>query len=342
MAEIHNPALNTALAKPKNVRSRLLIAQLIVLLAVLPYLATLIGQPALVSLATRIIILAIAAASLNLIMGYAGLASFGHAAWYGLGGYVVGILYRHSVTGDPLFGLTLGTDQMLISVPVAILIAGLFAAIFGALSLRTSGVQFIMITLAFAQMIFFFFVALKAYGGDDGLIIRRRNALPGLDTRDPMIWYWICLVVAILWYALLSRIVASRFGRILVGVRQSERRMAAMGVRTYRYKLVAFVIAGMGGGLAGALMANHMRYVSPDMLHWTQSGEFMFMVILGGAGTLLGPAFGAAVLIGLETVLAAWTEHWQVILGPILVLAILFTRGGLSGLVRMLRGSRDG
>jgi len=336
------PTSNPKQGKPKNVRSRLLLAQLLVILVVLPYLANLIGQPALTSLATRIIILAIAAASLNLIMGYAGLASFGHAAWYGVGAYVVGILYRHSVTGDPLFGLQLGTDQLLITLPVAIIIAGLFSAVFGALALRTSGVQFIMITLAFAQMIFIFFVALKAYGGDDGLIIRRRNAVPFLDTRDSLTFYWICLAVAVVWYAVLSRIVASRFGRVLEGIRQSERRMAAMGVRTYSYKLVACIISGMGAGLAGALMANHMRFVSPDMMYWKQSGEFMFMVILGGSGTLLGPAFGAAGLIGLETLLAAWTEHWQVILGPLLVLAILFTRGGLSGLVRLIRGANRG
>jgi branched-chain amino acid transport system permease protein len=227
-------------------------------------------------------------------------------------------------------------------VPTAILVAGIFSAVLGALSLRTSGVQFIMITLAFAQMLFFFFIALKAYGGDDGLIVRRRNELPFINTRDGTVFYWVCLVCALAWFVLMSRIVNSRFGKVLTGIRQSERRMAAIGVSTYRYKLAVFVISGMGAGLAGALMANHTRYVSPDMLHWIQSGEFMIMVILGGAGTLFGPAAGAAVLIVLETKLAAWTEHWQVILGPLLVLMILFARGGLSGLVRLLRGGRDG
>lgn len=330
------------MAPRKNVRSVLLVALALVVLAVLPQLADMFEQPAMVSLATRIIILAIAAASLNLALGYCGLVSFGHAAWYGIGGYVVGILYNHYVSGDPLFGLPLGTDQMLVTLPVAILVSGLFAAVFGALSLRTSGVQFIMITLAFAQMIFFFFVALKAYGGDDGLIVRRRNSLPLIDTRDGATFYWVCLVIAIAWFALLRRIVASRFGAVLAGVRQSERRMAAIGISTYRYKLAVFVISGMGAGLAGALMANHARFVSPDMLHWTQSGEFMIMVILGGAGTLLGPAAGAAVLILLESQLAAFTEHWQVILGPLLVLMILFTRGGLSGLWKLLRGGSNG
>ncbi|HEY8579489.1 MAG TPA: branched-chain amino acid ABC transporter permease [Beijerinckiaceae bacterium] len=310
------------------------------LLVALPQVAQAAGQPALTSLATRIVILAIGAASLNLALGYGGLVSFGHAAWYGIGGYVVGILYRHYVSGDPLFGLPLGTDQLLVTAPAAMLVSGLFALVFGALSLRTSGVQFIMITLAFAQMLFFFFVALKAYGGDDGLIVRRRNALPFVDTRDGQTYYWICLAVAVVWFAFMARVVRSRFGKVLAGVRQSERRMAAMGVSTYRYKLVAFVVSGMGAGLAGALMANHARFVSPDMLHWTQSGEFMIMVILGGAGTVFGPAVGAAVLIGLETQLAAITEHWQVVLGPLLVLMILFTRGGLSGLFALLRGGR--
>jgi branched-chain amino acid transport system permease protein len=151
----------------------------------------------------------------------------------------------------------------------------------------------------------------------------------------------VCLFFAVAWFALMSRIVTSRFGRVLEGIRQSERRMAAIGVSTYPYKLACFVISGMGAGLAGALMANHARFVSPDMLHWTQSGEFMIMVILGGAGTLFGAAAGAAVLIGLETQLAAWTEHWQVILGPLLVLMIIFTRGGLSGLVKLLRRGRN-
>ena len=325
-----------------DARKYLFGALVLAVLIALPFAAQAFGQPAMTSLATRIVILAIAAASLNLALGYGGLVSFGHAAWYGVGGYVVGILYRHYVSGDPLFGLPLGTDQLLITLPAAILVSGLFALVFGALSLRTSGVQFIMITLAFAQMLFFFFVALKAYGGDDGLIVRRRNSLPFVDTRDTATYYWICLGVAALWFAFMGRVVRSRFGKVLAGVRQSERRMAAIGVSTYRYKLAAFVISGMGAGLAGALMANHARFVSPDMMHWTQSGEFMIMVILGGAGTLFGPAAGAAVLILLETQLAAFTEHWQVILGPLLVLMILFTRGGLSGLLDLLRGGRRG
>ena len=313
---------------------------LVLVLALLPLLANVLGVPSLISLVTRILILAIAASSLNLALGYAGLVSFGHAAWYGIGAYVVGILYRHSVSGETLLGLSLGSDQLLVTVPMAMLITGLCAGLIGAVALRTSGIQFIMITLAFAQMIFFFFVALKAYGGDDGLIIRRRNELPFVDLRENDNFYWLSLTVCVLWIMLMSRIVHSRFGAVLLGIRQSERRMAAIGIATYPYKLVVFILSGMGCGLAGALMANHARFVSPDMMHWTQSGELMIMVILGGAGTLLGPAAGAAALILLEMQLGALTEHWQIILGPLLVLMILFWKGGLSGLWRQITGAR--
>jgi branched-chain amino acid transport system permease protein len=309
---------------------------LLAVLVALPFVASALGDASITTLATRIIILAIAAASLNLALGYGGLVSFGHAAYFGVGGYVVGILYAH--LSEPFLGFIPGTEQLLVTLPAAVVVSGLAALVLGALSLRTSGVQFIMITLAFAQMLFFLFVSLKAYGGDDGLSVRRRNALPFLNTRDDMTFYFVCLTVAALYYGFLARLVRSRFGLVLGGIRQSERRMAAIGVSTYRYKLVAFVISGMGTGLAGALMANYMRFVSPDMLHWTQSGEFMIMVILGGVGTWLGPAVGAAVLIILETFLAAWTEHWQVILGPLLVLIVLFGRNGVERIAALLKG----
>lgn len=308
-------------------------------LIALPFVVQALGQPSLVPLASRVLIYAIAAASLNLALGFGGMVSFGHAAFFGLGGYVVGILYK-SYVGDKLFlGLIPGTDQLLVTLPAAVLVAGLLALIIGALSLRTSGVQFIMITLAFAQMLFFLFVSLKVYGGDDGMTIRRRNELFGLNTRDDVTFYFICLAIAALVFLLFWRIVRSRFGLVLAGIRQNERRMAAIGIAPYRYKLAAFVISGMGAGLAGALMANYMRFVSPDMLHWTKSGELMIMVILGGVGALLGPLLGAAALVTLETVLTSWTEHWQLVLGPILLLVVLFTHGGLNGLIgRLLPG----
>lgn len=309
-------------------------------LAALPLAAVAAGQPALVPLATRVLIYAIAAASLNLALGYGGMISFGHAAFFGIGGYVVGILYQAFVGDERIFGLIPGTNQLLLTVPAAMLVAALLAWAIGALSLRTSGVQFIMITLAFAQMLFFLFVSLKAYGGDDGLIVRRRNVLFDLDMRDDATVYWVVLGAACAVFLVLWRIVGSRFGMVLVGIRQSERRMAAIGIAPYRYKLVAFVLSGAGAGLAGALMANYLRFVSPDMLHWTKSGELMIMVILGGVGTLAGPLLGAAAFVILETVLAAWTEHWQLVLGPILLVIVLFTRGGLHALVGRLGGGR--
>jgi len=222
---------------------------------------------------------------------------------------------------------------LLVTLPLAMLVAGLAAAAIGALSLRTSGVQFIMITLAFAQMVFFLFVGLQQYGGDDGLVVRRRNLVPGLDLRDAMQMYWLCLGALVAWLLVLARIVGSRFGRVLEGIRQNERRMAAIGVSTYAYKLVAFILSGVGCGLAGALMANYLRFVSPEMMSWQRSGELMVMVILGGVGTALGPVLGAAGLVGLEYTLGGLTEHWQFFLGPILLAVVLYARGGLMGLL---------
>ncbi len=305
-----------------------------------PFIANAIGDAALITLATRIAIYAIAAASLNLILGYGGLVSFGHAAYFGVGGYVVGILNQHFVSGDLFLGFVPGTNQLLISVPAAMAVSGLCALVLGALSLRTAGLQFIMITLAFAQMLFFLFVSLKAYGGDDGLIVRRRNVLFDLRMADDTVFYFVCMAIAAVYFLLFARIVRSGFGLALGGVRQNERRLGAIGISTYSYKLSAFVIAGVGAGLAGALMANFARFVSPDMLHWSRSGELMIMVIIGGAGTVLGPAVGAILLIGLETLLTGWTEHWQLILGPILVVIALFTSGGILSSLKQWTNAR--
>ncbi|MBO1075243.1 branched-chain amino acid ABC transporter permease [Roseomonas marmotae] len=317
-------------------RDRLLAGLALVLAIALPWLAEAAGSPATISLATRMAVYGIAAAALNLVLGYGGLVSFGHAAYFGLGGYAVGILYSHWSLGEPFLGLIPGTVSLPATLGAAMLVGGVAAGIFGALSLRTRGVQFIMITLAFAQMLFFLFVSLKAYGGDDGLSIRRRGEFPGLDLRDARQLYWLCLGVLVAWLALLRRVTRSRFGQVLAGARQSERRMAALGVSVYPYRLTAFILSGMGTALAGALMANAMRFVSPDMMHWAQSGELMIMVILGGLGTLLGPVLGAVALVGLEYILAGLTEHWQFILGPILLLVVLFARGGLMAMLRRI------
>jgi branched-chain amino acid transport system permease protein len=294
---------------------------------VLPWVA----RPDLVTLGSQIFIYGIAAVSLDLLIGYTGLSSFGHAAFFGLGAYVVGILASHAAEGTLFLGVFPGTTQAWIVWPSAILVAALAALAIGALSLRTAGVQFIMITLAFAEMVYFLFVSLKKYGGDDGLGFRRRSAIPGLDPRDDVAFYYVCLAALVLFLLLCRKIVRSRFGLVLQGIRQNERRMAAIGVATYRYKLAVFVIAGGGAGLAGALDANLLRFVSPDLLHWTTSGDLMVMVVVGGAGSLIGAVFGAALMIALQSFLAQWTEHWMIVMGPFLVLFILTVRRGLWG-----------
>ena len=307
------------------------------LLAAVPPIAAAIGQPFLTNTFTRFVIYAIAAVSLDLILGFGGMVSFGHAAWFGLGGYVVAIAAFHAQEGSTLLGWA-GSNDALVTWPLAIAVAALVALPIGALSLRTTGIHFIMITLAFAQMLFYLFVSLKVYGGDDGLAMARRNLLPGIDLRQATTFYYVCLGCLALWTGLCHRIVNSRFGLVLQGCRQSERRMAALGYPVYRYKLVAFVVAAAGAALAGALWANSARFVSPDMLAWIKSGELMIMVILGGLGTLHGAVLGAAVLLGLEQLLAGYTEHWMLILGPLLVAFVLFARHGLFGL---LTGARE-
>lgn len=319
-------------------REPLTLIAVFVLLALVPFLAELSGQLSWIRLVGQALIFGMAAASLNFILGYGGMISFGHAAFFGIGGYVVGILYHHQDAGTLFLGVIPGTGQMLITLPAAILVAGLAAALVGALSLRTGGVQFIMITLAFAQMFFFLVISLKTYGGEDGIMVRRTNALPGLNMRDKATLYWVVLAIAGAYYMFLRRLVNSSFGQIVAGIRQNERRMAALGIATYRYKLCAFVLSGMGAGLAGALMVNFLRFASPDLMHWTRSGELMVMVILGGVGTLAGPFIGAGVLFTLETVLGQYTEHWMLPLGILLLVVVLVSKGGLMALIRKLAG----
>ena len=319
-----------------TLRLALLVLAAVALLA-LPFAVQAMGQPALITLATRITVYAIAAASLNFILGYGGMVSFGHAAFFGLGAYTVGMMFHHSAAG-PMFGLIPGTTALVVTVPLAMAVSGLAAAAIGALSLRTGGVQFIMITLAFAQMLFFLFVSLTTYGGEDGLIIRRPNEFLGLNLRDRVTMYYVALGFAAVFFLVLWRIVQSSFGAVIQGIRQNERRMAALGYAPYRYKLAAFVLSGMGCGLAGALMANVLRFTSPDLMHWTKSGELMIMVILGGVGTFFGPVLGAAGFLILENYLGGWSEHWPLALGAILLVIVLFTKGGVAGLIDRILG----
>ena len=317
-------------------RVRVLLWAALVLLLVLPPLAGALGQDFVVGVATRVLIFALVALSLNLILGYGGMVSFGHAAFFGAGAYVVAILAQHATTGEPLITWPVviqGTDSAWIAWPAAMAVSALLAAVIGAVSLRTSGLYFIMITLAFAQMLFFFFISLQAYGGEDGISLFKRSALPLLDLAKDIQFYYLVLAILLLALFLQARLVAARFGRVLMGARDNERRMQALGFPTFRYKLIGFVIAGALAGLAGALIANQTEFVSPSFLSWQRSGEILVIVILGGMGRLYGPVAGAVAFLLLEELLSAWTEHWMIVLGPILILVVLFARGGLWSLI---------
>ena len=285
-------------------------------------------EPFYLDLMRRVMIFAIAAISLNLILGYGGLVSFGHAAYLGIGGYAVGIL--------AFYGVYSGWLQW----PLAMGASALVALAIGAVSIRTSGIYFIMITLAFTQMLYFLGVSLEMFGGDDGMRIKTRSQFSGLvDLADPVAFYYVVLVLMLASMYLVHRLVNSRFGMVLRAAKSNEARSRAIGFSPYLYRLAAFVIAGALCGLAGALLANHTAYITPDFMHWTRSGEIMFMVILGGIATGAGPLLGAAVLLVVESLLAGWTEHWQAILGPLLILSVIFFRRGLAG---VLPGARDG
>ena len=302
------------------------IVALLLALVLLPVYVELGGNRFLLTLFTRIVILALAAVSLNLILGYGGMMSFGHAAYLGIGGYAVGMLAHE------------GAFSGFVQWPVALLASALFALVIGALSLRTRGVYFIMITLAFAQMAYYIVGGLARYGGDDGLTIYKRSQfIAPLNLSNKMQFYYICLALLFASIYLVWRIVNSRFGLAIQGTRSNDTRMRAIGFPTYRYKLVCFVIAGTMCGLAGALLANHTDFVSPAMMYWTRSGDLIIMVVLGGMGSAFGPLFGAVALLVLEEVLSGITEYWQIILGPLLLLVVLFARGGIDGLLAKVR-----
>lgn len=318
------------------------VVALLAMLVLLPVYTAATDNTFIMTLFTRIVILAIAAVSLNLIMGFGGMVSFGHAAYLGIGGYVVGILARE------------GINAGLVQWPLALLLSGLFALGVGALSLRTRGVYFIMITLAFAQVAYYIANALDRYGGDDGLTIQTRSQFGGLiNLSNRTFFYYLCLALLLATVYLVWRMVNSRFGLVIQGARSNDRRMRAIGFPTFRYKLICFVIAGVLCGLSGVLLANHTNFISPALMHWTRSGDLIVMAVLGGMGTVFGPVIGAIALLVLEETLprliglgsylvtghevAAAREYWQLILGPMLLLVVLFARGGIDGILAGLR-----
>ena len=328
----------TAALTPRNA----VIVVLMLLLAAVPVYAAVTANTFLVTLFTRVIILGMAATSLNLILGYGGMVSFGHAVYLGIGGYAVGILAQE------------GASSGFLQWPVAILVSALFALLVGALSLRTRGVYFIMITLAFAQLVYYFGVGLDRYGADDGLTIRTRSQFAGLlNLSDRVQFYYLCLALLVVTIYLIARLVNSRFGMVIQGARSNDRRMRAIGFATFRYRLTAFVIAGAICGLAGALLANHTGFISPATMHWTRSGDLIVMVVLGGMGSAFGPLIGAVALLSLEEALPVlirvmasplfgdaalrMAEYWQIVLGPLFLLVVLFARGGIDGLLARVR-----
>ena len=303
-------------------RRTLLPAVVFLFLAATPPLATLAGEGFLVLIATRAMIVAMAALSLDLVLGFGGLVSFGHSAFIGIGAYAVGIAATH------------GWTEALAVFPLAVLAAVLFALATGAVSLRTRGVYFIMITLAFGQMAYFTATSLSAYGGDNGLTLWSRSTLAGTGVlEDGTVFYYGVLALLFAAYLICRMIVASRFGRVLRGCRQNPLRMQAIGIDPYRYQLAAYAISGAIAGLAGALYANHSEFVSPALMSWQRSGELIVMVVLGGVGTLHGAVIGALAYFALEESLAGVTEHWRMILGLLLVVIVLAGRGGLTALL---------
>ncbi|MES2189803.1 MAG: branched-chain amino acid ABC transporter permease [Pseudomonadota bacterium] len=294
-------------------------ALIVLLLLAVPIYANLASEPFALTFFSRVLIFALAAISLNLVLGYGGMVSFGHALYLGLGAYAVGLLAQN--------GITNGWVQLAATVVVCALVG----AITGAISLRTSGIAFIMITLAFAQMFFYLFVSLKQYGGDDGLSISARSDFGLFTLASPITLYYaaLILVLAVLFFT--KRLIDARFGMVLRGCRINERRMKAMGFPSLRYKLSAYVLSSVLCGIAGLLYANLTGFASPAYMAWTLSGEIIVIVVLGGMGTVFGPLIGSLVLLLSEEVLKAFTEHWMMILGPLIVLVVLTARRGVYG-----------
>ncbi|MCP4332804.1 MAG: branched-chain amino acid ABC transporter permease [Gammaproteobacteria bacterium] len=300
-------------------------ALLLLILALAPFIFEWINQPFYLDLLSRALILAIAVVSLNLILGFGGMVSLGHAAYIGIGAYCVGIPSYYDYYNGWLH------------LALALSVSATFALLTGAICLRTKGVYFIMITMAFSQMVYFTFLSLEEYGADDGLVIYSRSEFPEFISMDgaTSLYYWIfALLLASLFFV--HRLVHARFGRVIVGSKFNEPRMQALGFNTYRYRLACYVLAAMICSLAGMLLGNFTGFISPDMIGWMRSGELIFMVIIGGVGTLFGPLVGTVIFVVLEEVLSAITVYWHLIFGILLVALVLFGKGGIHGWLSLL------
>ena len=312
---------------PKNTvaKSLLLLAVLVV-----PLILNLFGFAFYLDLATRLSILAIAAVGLNLILGYGGMVSFGHAAYLGIGAYAVGIPAHHWLYGG--MDMIASTNGFL-QIALALFVSALFAFLTGLVCLKVKGVYFIMITMAFAQMLYYLLVSISEYGGDDGLVIDTRSEFPLISLDDPVQMFLVSVLSLFLIMWGVRRIARSQFGMVLEGIKGNEARMISLGYNTFRYKLAAYVISGVICGFAGALLGNFTTFISPEMIDWARSGELMFMVILGGVATTMGPLLGAITFIVVEEVLSTITVYWHLPFGLMLIGIVLFVRGGLSSLL---------
>lgn len=318
------------------IRESTLNALTLALFVLIPGWALLADEPFTITLMTRAVIFAMAATGLNIALGLGGLVSLGHAVFFGIGGYAMGILAHHAQTYTPLAEWPLvleGTKSMPVIWLAAIAVSALAALVIGALSLRTAGVYFIMITLAFGQMFFFFAISWAEYGGEDGLSIYVRNGFPGLNTLVPVQFYGLCFALLCLVLLGASRLAKSPFGLALNAARQTPMRVETIGLNPVRLKLTAFVISGAVTGLAGALFADLNRFVSPTMFSWQTSGEIMIFLILGGVGRLYGPVIGALAFVALEHWLGGLSDYWHIYLGLLLLGIVLFGRGGLIGMI---------
>jgi branched-chain amino acid transport system permease protein len=313
-------------------------------LLVFAIFANSIGEAYWVTLATRAAIFALAGVGLNLALGNGGMISFGHAAYFGIGGYVVGILATHAQNYMPIYDgwfIIEGTQQMLITWPLAVIIGGIAALLVGSLCLRTDGAYFIMITLAFGQMFYYFAISWGAYGGEDGMSIYVRGGFPGINTLAPLPFFLLSFILLTVGLLVVRMLNQSPFGLALNAVRFSPARVETVGISSKRLKLIAFVISGMITALAGALFADLNRYVSPAMFSWTISGEIMIFVILGGVARLIGPVLGALVFVALEETLGGLSEFWHIYLGLLLLIIVLFAKGGIAGVLIKNKGARN-
>lgn len=309
-------------------------------LAFVPLVATVTDNPFLVRLFTRAVIFAIVAVALNLVLGFGGLVSMAHAALFGVGSYAVAVPAFHEFDATPILGWA-GTTNLALSAPLAIVVTAAVAAVVGLITLRTSGLYFIMITLAFNQMFFYFFSGLEKYGGSDGLQVLADLHLAGV-TLTRLQLYFVCWIVLALSLLALTILVRSRFGTVVAAAKQNERRLIAIGIAPLPYRLLAFVFSGALCGLAGALWATSQGFVSPADMSWTRSAEFVVIAVLGGMSVVWGPVLGAIVFLSLEVWISDYTMYWQLPIGLIVIFVTIFLRGGLAGAAMILPNRSHG